>query len=94
MTNQQNDAAVLSSSHTDVALNETKPDAPETEEEQENEEYLTGFKLAAIVGSLTLVVFLLMLDQAILGTVGLAHTDPNIAVGKLTWIAAGHSSNR
>lgn len=42
---------------------------PVAEGPAENEEYVTGFKLLAITGSVTLVVFLLLLDQSILSTV-------------------------
>ncbi|KAF2276866.1 efflux pump protein [Westerdykella ornata] len=35
---------------------------------KENTEYITGSKLAAVIGSVTLIAYLLLLDQAILGT--------------------------
>jgi hypothetical protein len=36
-----------------------------------DQEYITGFKLLAVVGSVTLVVFLLLVDTSILGTVSM-----------------------
>jgi hypothetical protein len=43
------------------------PDAKPTDEE--NKEYISGFKLITVVASVTMVVFLLLLDQSILSTV-------------------------
>jgi hypothetical protein len=40
-----------------------------TQTTDENDDYISGFKLAAVVGSVSLVVFLLLLDQSILSTV-------------------------
>ena len=51
--------------------NTSIPTAPETSprtETGEEDEYVTGFKLAAVIGSITLVVFLLLLDMTIVAT--------------------------
>lgn len=50
---------------------EDPTDQPTEEKVHENEEYITGTKLLAVTGSVTLVAFLLMMDQSILGTVSL-----------------------
>lgn len=42
-------------------------------------QYLTGFKLAVVLGSLTLISFLVLLDMSIIGTV-----SPPIAAGDIT----------
>lgn len=42
---------------------------PLTFETVENTEYVTGFKMLAVVGSVTLACFLLLLDMSILATV-------------------------
>lgn len=49
----------------------TKPTEPETlsrTKTDEEYEYITGFKLAAVIASITLVVFLLLLDMTIVAT--------------------------
>jgi hypothetical protein len=49
----------------------TEPTEPETltrAKTDEEDEYITGFKLAAVMGSITLVVFLLLLDMTIVAT--------------------------
>jgi hypothetical protein len=48
---------------------------------KENEKYITGAKLIAVVGSVTLIAFLLLLDQSILGTV--SRVDTNCTVFSL-----------
>ena len=55
------------SSHS--TINESNS-GPLTQETEENTEYITGFKLFAVVGSVTLACFLLLLDLSILATVG------------------------
>ncbi|KAH9899104.1 major facilitator superfamily domain-containing protein [Xylariomycetidae sp. FL2044] len=50
---------------------QNRPDGPNKESQDTTEEdtkYITGFKLAGVLGSITLVVFLLLLDQSILST--------------------------
>lgn len=39
---------------------------------KEDKTYITGAKLFSVIGSVTLIAFLLMLDQSIIGTVSLA----------------------
>jgi hypothetical protein len=39
-------------------------------------QYLTGFKLAVVLGSLTLISFLVLLDMSIIGTVRLPIGNP------------------
>lgn len=41
----------------------------DAEQDKEDTHYLTGFKLIGVVSSLTLVLFLLLLDMSILSTV-------------------------
>lgn len=50
---------------------EARPINHDTRERQ----YLTGLRLAIVLGSLTLVSFLVLLDMSILGTVGLSTRD-------------------
>ena len=45
-------------------------DKEETMEEAKNHEYVTGFRLVIILGAVTLVFFLLMLDMSIVTNVG------------------------
>jgi len=47
-----------------------KPDHPV----EDDYEYVTGFKLATIIGCVTLVAFLILLDQSIIATV--RHASP------------------
>lgn len=42
-----------------------------TQEDKESRVYITGTKLLALVGSVTLIAFLLLLDQSILSTVNI-----------------------
>lgn len=55
---------------------EEKQETPQTDQDEptgqdeETPEYVTGFKLIIIIACITLVVFLLMLDQSIIATVG------------------------
>jgi hypothetical protein len=57
-------------------INVTKPseaDATVVEDRKTEHEYVTGVKLFLVMASLTLVLFLMMLDMSIVVTVGL-HT--------------------
>lgn len=45
---------------------------------QADEEYVSGFKLALVLGCITLVYFLMMLDVTILATVRLRHSSLSI----------------
>lgn len=55
-----------------LPASETKEQRPSHTilDEKENKEYITGIKLFAVVGSLALCIFLLLLDLSILSTVG------------------------
>ena len=41
-----------------------------TQEVEEDYQYITGIKLATVIACITLVAFLIMLDQSIIATVG------------------------
>jgi hypothetical protein len=49
-----------------------------TEVEEKEPEYISGFRLAAVVGSLTMVIFVLLLDVSIISTVSFQEEDPDI----------------
>jgi len=56
---------------------------------EDDYQYVTGFKLATITASITLVAFLIMLDQSIIATV--RHTPhPSVTLLKL---ATGYSTH-
>jgi len=55
-----------------------KPDHPV----EDDYEYVTGFKLATIIGCVTLVAFLILLDQSIIATV--RHAPPSL-LRRLSW---------
>lgn len=55
-------------SHDGDTTNPTEPETLARTKTDEEDEYITGFKLVAVMGSVTLVVFLLLLDMTIVAT--------------------------
>lgn len=70
---------------------------PETEDEPEKGEYITGFKLHVVLLALTLVGFIIMLDQTILATVryfACFNLQPASAEGQIQGYPADHQRLR
>jgi hypothetical protein len=61
------------SDHPDSKIDESghqdEDSSSKVKEIEENTVYITGFKLYAVIGSVTLTAFLMFLDMSILGTV-------------------------
>lgn len=53
----------------DLGSNVTTVDSNGGKKEEENHEYITGFKLFAVLASVTLAAFLMLLDGSIIGVV-------------------------
>jgi hypothetical protein len=62
--------AVMQTNPRDVATGAASTSLP-TETTMEPQKHITGGRLLAVISSVTLVAFLIMLDQAILGTVSI-----------------------
>jgi hypothetical protein len=57
-------------------------------------QYLGGFKLAIVLGSLTLISFLVLLDMSIIGTVSPPNLSPRHLNGPLMWARPSPRSPR
>ncbi|KAI0123493.1 major facilitator superfamily domain-containing protein [Xylariales sp. AK1849] len=72
-------------SQSDATISDTTRRAPE-----EDHEYITGLKLAAVIGSITLVAFLILLDTSIISTATPMITSDFHSLADVGWYAAAY----
>ncbi|KAH7313721.1 major facilitator superfamily domain-containing protein [Stachybotrys elegans] len=63
---------------------------PTAEETNENKEFISGVKLALVIGSVTIVVFLLLLDQSIISTAVPQITSDLGSLSDVGWYAGAY----